>query len=94
MNMDKKDGKIFDRTFSDRKLTREEFNQKYWLDGEAVYQFHTPNIEDGRDEREQFIFNDIRALDNRIDYFFNLESEARCEISQKLHKLEPLIKIP
>lgn len=51
-----------DTTFSERKLTREEFSKKYWLDGEMPYQYHTGSIEDGRDEREQFVFNNIRAL--------------------------------
>ncbi len=93
MNIDRENGKIFSRLFENRKLSREEFQDKYWLKGESIYQFHTPDIEDGRDEREQFIFNDIRALDNLIDFYFNLESEARQEISEKLHRLEPLIKI-
>ena len=51
-----------DTSFSDRKLTREEFSHKYWMDGSAEYQYHTADIEDGRDEREQFIINNCRAL--------------------------------
>jgi hypothetical protein len=53
-----------DTSFSDRKLTREEFGQKYWKGGDVKYidQYHTATIEDGRDEREQFIINNIRAL--------------------------------
>jgi len=53
-----------DTAFSDRKLTREEFSQKYWKGGDENYidQYHTATIEDGRDEREQFIINNIRAL--------------------------------
>lgn len=93
MSYEKDNGKIFCHLFENRKLSRKEFQKKYWMNGECVYQFHTPDIEDGRDEREQFIFNDIRALDNLIDFYFNLESEARQEISEKLHRLEPLIKI-
>lgn len=53
-----------DTSFSERKLTKEEFSKKYWLDGLAPYQYHTAGIEDGRDEREQFMFNNIRALYN------------------------------
>jgi hypothetical protein len=51
-----------DTSFSDRKLTEQEFSEKYWLNGDAPYQYHTGSIEDGRDEREQFVFNNIRAL--------------------------------
>ena len=51
-----------DMTFSDRKLTEAEFSEKYWLDGIAPYQYHTATIDDGRDEREQFHFNNCRAL--------------------------------
>ena len=53
-----------DTSFSERKLTTEEFSKKYWLDGRMPYQYHTGTIEDGRDEREQFVFNNIRALKN------------------------------
>lgn len=51
-----------DTTFSDRKLTNKEFSDKYWMHGAVPYQYHTATIEDGRDEREQFIINNIRAL--------------------------------
>ena len=57
-----------DQTFTDRKLTLEEFSKKYWLDGHAEYQYHTGTIEDGRDEREQFLFNNIRALKSQLDF--------------------------
>ena len=55
-----------DTSFSNKKLTMEEFADKYWMGGDSdyVYQYHTAGIEDGRDEREQFIFNNIRALYN------------------------------
>lgn len=55
-----------DVTFSEQKLTVEEFSKKYWRNGEAPYQYHTGNIEDGRDEREQFMFNNIRAVWERM----------------------------
>ncbi|NLB91124.1 MAG: hypothetical protein GX786_07895 [Clostridiales bacterium] len=51
-----------DTSFSDQKLTVEEFSQKYWKGGMIPYQYHTGTIEDGRDEREQFLFNNCRAL--------------------------------
>ena len=55
-----------DTSFADGKLTREEFAQKYWKGGDPnyIYQYHTMDIEDGRDEREQLIINNIRALWN------------------------------
>lgn len=55
-----------DTSFSDRKLTIEEFSKKYWRNGKSPYQYHTAGIEDARDEREQFVFNNIRALKDRM----------------------------
>lgn len=58
-----------DTSFSDRKLTPEEFADKYWTPCRGItapYQYHTGRIEDGRDEREQFVFNNIRALYDMI----------------------------
>lgn len=58
-----------DTSFEDRKLSTEEFAEKYWKPaGKDVYpyQYHTGSIEDGRDEREQFVFNNIRALYDMI----------------------------
>lgn len=51
-----------DTTFSYQKLSRDEFSEKYWMNGEAPDQYHTMQIEDGRDEVEQLIINDLRAL--------------------------------
>lgn len=65
-----------DTSFSDRKLTADEFSQKYWRSGETPYQYHTGSIEDGRDEREQFIFNNIRAIWERTK---QKSEENRCE---------------
>lgn len=64
-----------DTSFSDRKLTADEFSQKYWRGGEVPYQYHTGSIEDGRDEREQFIFNNIRAIWERMK--INNENNSR-----------------
>ena len=58
-----------DMSFSERKLTNEEFSKKYWRNGESPYQYHTGSVEDGRDEREQFIFNNVRALREMITFF-------------------------
>ena len=58
-----------DTSFSDRKLTPEEFADKYWTPYKGrvfPYQYHSGRIEDGRDEREQFVFNNIRALYDMI----------------------------
>lgn len=49
-------------SFSEKKLSCEEFSHKYWDNGEHPYQYHTGTIQDGRDEREQFLFNNCRAL--------------------------------
>ena len=58
-----------DTSFSERKLSPEEFAEKYWTPRMGTvfpYQYHTGRIEDGRDEREQFVFNNIRALYDMI----------------------------
>lgn len=65
-----------DTSFSDAKLTSEEFSKKYWQNGKRPYQYHTATIEDARDEREQFVFNNIRALrDMQSDLHKNLGNE-------------------
>ncbi len=48
--------------YADRKLTDHEFQTKYWQGGSVPNQYHTMMISDGRDEREQLIINNIRAL--------------------------------
>lgn len=80
-----------DTSFNDRKLTVEEFSKKYWLGGEAPYQYHTGTIEDGRDEREQFLFNNVRAL-----YEMNRERNKRqdnkvSDINLRLYRAEKKI---
>ena len=80
-----------DTSFSDRKLTKEEFSKKYWMGGVAPYQYHTGTIEDGRDEREQFLFNNVRAL-----YEMNQERNKRrdnkvSEINLRLYRAEKKI---
>lgn len=57
-----------DTSFSDGKLTNEEFSKKYWRNGLAPFQYHTGTISDGRDEREQFVFNNVRALKEMIGF--------------------------
>lgn len=80
-----------DTSFSDRKLTKEEFSKKYWMGGVAPYQYHTGTIEDGRDEREQFLFNNVRAL-----YEMNQERNKRrdnkvSDINLRLYRAEKKI---
>lgn len=55
-------------SFADAKLTPEEFVEKYWKIGghDVPYQYHTMKIEDGRDEQEQLIINNIRAIWNLL----------------------------
>lgn len=69
------------KTFGDKKLTRQEFSKKYWLDGDAPDQYHTAEIEDGRDEREQFLINNDRAL-------FKMFRENRELIHEKYKQAE------
>lgn len=52
------------RPLSDEPKTISDFSEKYWLDGNIPYQYHTLEIEDGKNELEQLMINDIRALRN------------------------------
>lgn len=48
------------------KLSDQQFSDKYWLYGDAEYQFHSMDISDGLDERQQLLINNDRALYERI----------------------------
>jgi len=76
-----------DTSFSDRKLTSEEFSQKYWLHGEVPYQYHTASIEDARDEREQFVFNNIRALYDLQKHYVSRNKEAVSSIGRNFEQI-------
>ena len=82
-----------DTSFSDRKLTTEEFAQKYWLDGDAPYQFHSAKIEDGRDEREQFLINDVMALADLHQKIYGIQTEMASANSQRLKRSARLTAI-
>ena len=76
-----------DTSFSDRKLSPEEFADKYWTPRKGrvfPYQYHDGRIEDGRDEREQFVFNNIRALYDMIREL----RQSGCRNSADLLELE------
>lgn len=74
--------------FQSRPLDRGEFRKKYWADGDAVYQFFTPDITDGTTEREQLIFNDLRALHNGIEQLRKWDDESYREVWEKAVKAE------
>lgn len=80
-----------DTSFSDRKLTVEEFSKKYWLCGAAPYQYHTGTIEDGRDEREQFLFNNVRALREMNRESNKRRDERVTNINLRLYRAEKKI---
>lgn len=62
----------------DKKLTEEEFADKYWRGGieEYVYQFHTMHIEDGMDERQQLLINNDRALFNQLASILRVKASS------------------
>jgi len=70
-----------DTTFTDR-LSREEFSEKYWMGGLAPYLYHVVDIEDGRDEREQLLINNIRALKEAIEFYAKYAQETRKRINR------------
>jgi hypothetical protein len=77
-----------DISFSDRKLSTDEFSRKYWRDGETPYQYHTGQIEDGRDEREQFVFNNIRAIWERMKDSNRNSAREKFEMWQRIANTE------
>lgn len=77
-----------DTSFSDRKLTMDEFSKKYWMEGETPYQYHTGSIEDGRDEREQFVFNNIRAIWERMKFHNEQKVRESGEIWRRIRENE------
>lgn len=81
------------RPFSTEKLKTEDFSQKYWLDGEDPYQYHTMDIEDGRDEREQLVINNVRSLKNRIVDVRKRTAESLKEIRDENKKEIARIKV-
>lgn len=53
-----------DTSFSEKKLGDEQFSDNYWYGGELLYQYHTMNVSDGRDEREQLITTQCEVNQN------------------------------
>lgn len=78
----------------EKPLTREEFGKKYWMeDPQAAYQFWPPDIEDGRDEFEQLILNDIRSLYYRQMMFNYHRGESDVERAAREKKAAAIQKI-
>ena len=78
-------------TLGNKKLSRERFANKYWMGGreEYVYQFHTMDIADGKDERQQLLINNDRALYNLIRDIRqrNIKSDSYLELDKVEKKL-------
>lgn len=47
---------------TDRKLTDQEFKDKYGVAGIGEEQYHTMHISDGENERQQLIINNVRCI--------------------------------
>ena len=72
------------RPFSEQPLTTEEFSKKYWLDGEQPYQYHGMRIEDGRDETEQLIINNVREIRNQLQKWRKWTGERNGELLEQI----------
>lgn len=81
------------RPFSDEKLSIEKFSKKYWLDGEFPYQYHTMNVEDGKDEKEQLVINNVRSLKNSLAKDRKRNAERMKEIEDDHRREAAHIKI-
>ena len=81
-------------SFSNRKLSEEEFSNKYWMKGKYKYQYYTAGIEDARDEREQLVFNNVRALyDLYNDLLVNNVYRTQTEIRQMRTKINKYTRL-
>ena len=73
---------------TDRKLSDEEFKAKYYVDG-YDQQYHTRDISDGVDERQQLLINNDRWLFDDYKYaidFYNKTAEERISQIQEINK--------
>ena len=82
-----------DTSFSDRKLSEKEF----WMKGKFKYQYHTAGIEDARDEREQFVFNNVRALydlynDLLVNNVYRMQAEIR-QINRRISQCFNIVRL-
>jgi len=76
------------RPFSEEKLTVEEFSEKYWMRGEVPYQYHEITIEDGRNELEQLMINNIRELKNRETKLRKMILEKIGDMQQEVNEMK------
>lgn len=86
-----------DTSFSDRKLSEKEFSDKYWMNGKFKYQYHAAGIEDARDEREQFVFNNVRALydlynDLLVNNVYRMQAEIR-QINRRISQCFNIVRL-
>ena len=75
------------------KMELEEFSRKYWQNGEAPYQYHTMEIEDGRTEKEQLIINNVRALKNSNVMLRRMMLEKMQEKQEQIEKNKKHIRL-
>ena len=82
-----------------QKLSKELFSDKYWKGGQKkyIYQFHTMDIEDGEDERQQLLINSDRVLFNMMNEVFRRDcltdkSERFSQIERKFHRIEKVTR--
>lgn len=57
----------------------------------APYQYHTMQIEDGTNEKEQLIINNIRALFKRDRFYWNITKANLAEKSKAIEKMQKKI---
>ena len=72
---------------SDKKLSDEEFKEKYYVKG-LDQQYHTMDLSDGVDERQQLLINNDRwlfdAYKYAIDFCINTTGERMQEIVRNI----------
>lgn len=76
------------KRFSDNKLTRQEFAEKYHVCGDPdLGQYINVSAEDGRDEAEQLIFNNIQELKDRWIVERNLNKSDKEKRKQEVEEI-------
>lgn len=73
------------------KLSEKQFSDKYWMAGDAEYQFHSMDIQDGLDERQQLLINNDRALYQLINEVSTRYFQAEPFEQRKLREAEKAI---
>lgn len=78
---------------TDKKLSDEEFKEKYYVKGFNEQQFHTMDLDDGIDERQQLLINNDRALFEIMTSFNRIYLRNQADRVTELKRIKKEIRI-